>query len=191
MPHHLGQLLDGIESYADVPPFEFVEHHVAHAASSYYVSGFEESAILTLDGRGERVTTLAAYGQGANIARISEVEFPHSLGLLYEDVTSYLGFLRSSDEYKVMALASYGSDAYVDEFRKPGAHGGRRAVHGRPLDARTALWRGDAGASRWLSVTSISPTRCNTRWKRPCWSSRDGCTSKRGRATSAWRAALP
>ena len=118
VPHHLQSLLDGIESYADVPPFEFVEHHLAHAASAYYVSGFDESAILTLDGRGERVTTLAALGRGPEIRRVAEVEFPHSLGLLYEEVTSYLGFLRSSDEYKVMALASFGSDRCVDEFRK-------------------------------------------------------------------------
>lgn len=117
IPHHLDRLRDGIDGHDRLPPFEFVEHHLAHAASAYYVSGFQESAILTLDGRGERTTTLHAVGRGPAIEKLTEVEFPHSLGLLYEQVTSYLGFLHSSDEYKVMALASDGTDRFVPRFR--------------------------------------------------------------------------
>lgn len=118
VPHHLQRLRDGIGSVRELPPFEFVDHHLAHAASAYYVSGFTESAILTLDGRGELATTLHAAGHGAAIEPLQQVQVPHSLGLLYEYVTTYLGFLHSSDEYKVMALASSGSDRYADAFRE-------------------------------------------------------------------------
>lgn len=118
IPHHLGRLRSGIAGHAELPPFEFVEHHLAHAASAYYVSGFHESAILTIDGRGEQATTLHAVGYGPTIEKLAEVAFPHSLGLLYEQVTSYLGFLHSSDEYKVMALASDGSLRFVPRLRE-------------------------------------------------------------------------
>jgi carbamoyltransferase len=118
MPHHLGHLREGLSGPGDLPPFQYVEHHLAHAASAYYVSGFAEAAILTLDGRGELATTLHAVGRGPAIEKLSETCLPHSLGLLYEQVTSYLGFLHSSDEYKVMALASYGDDRYLDRFRE-------------------------------------------------------------------------
>src|SRR5204862_2370734 len=71
----------------------------------------------TLDGRGECVSTFLGVGPGAHLEKLSEVELPPSLGLLYERVTSHLGFLNSSDEYKVMALASYGTPRYADRFR--------------------------------------------------------------------------
>ena len=118
IPHHLSRLKDGIAGHDERPPFEFVEHHLAHAASAYYVSGYREAAILTLDGRGELATTLHAVGEGPAIRKLAEVQFPHSLGLLYEKVTSYLGFLHSSDEYKVMALASDGSERFAGRFRE-------------------------------------------------------------------------
>jgi carbamoyltransferase len=117
VPHHLRRLRDGLGSHKDLPPFEYVDHHLSHAASAYYVSGLSKAAILTLDGRGEQATTLYAVGHGQEIERLGEVRMPHSLGLLYEHVTDYLGFLRSSDEYKVMALASCGTDRYVARFR--------------------------------------------------------------------------
>ena len=80
-------------------------------------SPFADAAVLTLDGRGEKTAT--SYGHFADGAyrRLKQVPLPNSLGLLYEQATDYLGFLRSSDEYKVMALASYGKPAYVDWFR--------------------------------------------------------------------------
>ena len=118
IPHHLRAMRVGLGSFRDLPPFEYVEHHLAHAASAYYVSGFARSAILTLDGRGELATSLHAVGNGPAIEKLQEVQMPHSLGLLYERVTSHLGFLHSSDEYKVMALASTGDDRYVDCFRE-------------------------------------------------------------------------
>jgi carbamoyltransferase len=74
--------------------------------------------VLTLDGRGERATTSYSLGQGNNLRWLGQVDYPHSLGLLYEQVTGYLGFLPSSDEYKVMALASFGRPRYLDDFRE-------------------------------------------------------------------------
>ena len=118
IPHNLQRLRGGITSWDQLPPFRFLDHHLSHAASAYYVSGFPESAILTLDGRGEKATTLFAVGRSGQIESLEEVHYPHSLGLLYEHVTDYLGFLRSSDEYKVMALACAGSGCLVRQFER-------------------------------------------------------------------------
>jgi carbamoyltransferase len=98
--------------------WHFVEHHLAHEASAFLAAPFEESAVMTLDGRGEMATTSYGHFTGARYERIDHVEMPHSLGLLYEQVTDYLGFLHSSDEYKVMALASYGEPRFASAFRK-------------------------------------------------------------------------
>ena len=115
-PHHLAACFKGVR--ADGPyRWHFVEHHVAHAASAFLPSPAEHAAVLTLDGRGERTTTGYFQGCGNQLRSIGEVQMPHSLGILYEQVTEYLGFLHSSDEYKVMALASYGGPTYVDTFR--------------------------------------------------------------------------
>ncbi len=97
--------------------WHFVEHHLAHEASAFLAAPYEESAVMTLDGRGELATTSYGRFQGDRYERLGQVEMPHSLGLLYEKVTDYLGFLHSSDEYKVMALASYGEPVYAEEFR--------------------------------------------------------------------------
>ncbi len=117
VPHHLQARLRGARF--DGPfRWHFVDHHVAHAASAFHASPFERAAVLTLDGRGERATTSYSVGDGTRLERVGQVDMPHSLGLLYEEVTDYLGFLRSSDEYKVMALASFGKPRYVAEFRE-------------------------------------------------------------------------
>lgn len=97
--------------------WRFVEHHTAHAASAFHASPFHDAATLTLDGRGELATTTYSVGAGSRLERIGQVNYPHSLGLLYERLTGHLGFLPSSDEYKVMALASYGKPTYLDTFR--------------------------------------------------------------------------
>jgi carbamoyltransferase len=97
--------------------WRFVEHHIAHAASAFHASPFDEAATLTLDGRGEVATTTYNIGMGAHLERIGQVNYPHSLGLLYERLTEHLGFLPSSDEYKVMALASNGRPTHLDAFR--------------------------------------------------------------------------
>jgi len=97
--------------------WHYVEHHLAHEASAFLAAPFAESAVMTLDGRGELATTSYGRYAGGDYERLGQVHMPHSLGLLYERVTDYLGFLHSSDEYKVMALASYGEPAFVSEFR--------------------------------------------------------------------------
>jgi len=89
-------------------PVLFSEHHLAHAASAFYPSPFEEAAILTVDGVGEWTTTSIGKGSGNSIRFIKELHFPHSLGLLYSAFTFYLGFKVNSGEYKVMGLAPYG-----------------------------------------------------------------------------------
>lgn len=96
--------------------WRFVNHHLAHAASAFLPSPFEEAAVMTLDGRGEVATTAYYHGKGNHLEPLDQVEMPHSLGMLYEKVTEYLGFLHSSDEYKVMALASFGEPRYLDDF---------------------------------------------------------------------------
>lgn len=114
-PHHLQKRFKGTRNIKD--KWHFVEHHLAHAASAFHPSPFNNAAVLTLDGRGERATTTYNIGKENDLTRIGEVDLPHSLGLLYERVTTYLGFLHSSDEYKVMALASYGKPVFVNDFR--------------------------------------------------------------------------
>jgi len=98
--------------------FHNVEHHQAHMASAFFVSPFEEAAILSIDGFGDFVSTMLGEGNGNHIKVLDYVEFPHSLGLFYLAVTQYLGFLKYGDEYKVMGLAAYGEPTYLDDFRK-------------------------------------------------------------------------
>lgn len=95
---------------------DFVNHHLAHAASSFFASPFERSAILTVDGSGEWTTTLLAAGEGNRITRLHEIHYPHSLGFLYGAITQFLGFRSSYDEGKVMALAAYGEPSFEKEF---------------------------------------------------------------------------
>jgi carbamoyltransferase len=95
----------------------YVPHHVAHAASAYLAGPARDCSVMTLDGRGERTSYLAGKVRGGNLEVLAQQPLPHSLGLLYEEVTEHLGFRRSSDEYKVMALASYGSPRWLEEFR--------------------------------------------------------------------------
>ena len=114
-PHHLQQRFEGITTNDFT--WHYVDHHLAHAASAFLCSPYTEAAIMTIDGRGENVSTTYYKGNGNAIEKISEVLIPNSLGLLYEAVTSHLGFLHSSDEYKVMALASYGKAEYLHVFR--------------------------------------------------------------------------
>ena len=86
----------------------YPEHHLSHAASAFYPSPFDDAAILTIDGVGEWATTTIGRGRGAEIEVLSELHFPHSVGLLYSAFTYYLGFAVNSGEYKLMGLAPYG-----------------------------------------------------------------------------------
>lgn len=97
-----------------VPQLLFAEHHQSHAASAFYFSPFESAAVLCLDGVGEWATTSAWHGNGKELNALWEIDFPHSLGLLYSAFTYYTGFRVNSGEYKLMGLAPYGEPKYVD-----------------------------------------------------------------------------
>jgi carbamoyltransferase len=99
-------------------PIEIVDHHLSHAASAYYFSGFDAAAILTVDGVGEWPTTSYSRAGGTTIERFETVDFPHSLGLFYSAITGYLGFEVNEGEYKIMGLAPYGQPVHADALRK-------------------------------------------------------------------------
>ncbi|HKO24866.1 MAG TPA: carbamoyltransferase N-terminal domain-containing protein, partial [Chloroflexota bacterium] len=183
-PHHLSPRFRGARP--DGPyRWHFVEHHVAHAASAFLASPFDHAAVLTLDGRGEKATTTYHMGSGNRLERLGQVNFPHSLGLLYEQVTGYLGFLHSADEYKVMALASFGKPRYVADFRaivQLGADGqytvqpprleerfGPARMRGEPLEQRhcdvahslqVVLEESVLELARWLHRATGSTSLC-------------------------------
>lgn len=94
-------------------PLWFVDHHMSHAASAYYPAPFEDAAILTVDGVGEYATLSIGRGQGTDIELLREIDYPHSLGLLYSAVTAYCGFKVNSGEYKLMGLAPYGEPRFA------------------------------------------------------------------------------
>jgi carbamoyltransferase len=96
---------------------EILDHHQAHAASSFYFSGYDEAAVLTIDGVGEWATTTFGRAAGRDIELFEEVNFPDSLGFLYSAITAYLGFEVNEGEYKVMGLAPYGEPRYLDQVR--------------------------------------------------------------------------
>jgi carbamoyltransferase len=116
-PHHLRHLFAGVAP--DGPyRWHFVDHHRAHEASACLAAPFDECAVLVMDGRGERAGTSYGHFEDGRHVRIGQVDHAHSLGLLYEDITAHLGFLHSSDEYKVMALASYGRPGFAAALRE-------------------------------------------------------------------------
>jgi carbamoyltransferase len=96
----------------------FTEHHMAHAASAFYPSPFSKAAIITLDGVGEWATTTLGLGTDSRIELFEEIDYPHSLGLLYSAFTYFCGFKVNSGEYKLMGLAPYGRPVYYDAIRK-------------------------------------------------------------------------
>jgi len=98
--------------------FHRVEHHVAHLASSFYCSPFEQAALLSADGLGDFASSMWGAGFGRRMNFHGSVAFPHSLGLYYSAVTQYLGFLKFGDEYKVMGLGAYGEPEFLPEFRE-------------------------------------------------------------------------
>jgi carbamoyltransferase len=95
-----------------------VEHHEAHVASAFFVSPFEDAAVLSVDGFGDFASTMLAVGRGSKVEVLDRVLFPHSLGIFYSAVTQWLGFPKYGDEGKVMGLAPYGEGAYVGQMRE-------------------------------------------------------------------------
>ena len=95
-----------------------VEHHLAHLASAYLVSGFNEAACISIDGFGDFASTAFGFGEGSEVKIDNRIYFPHSLGIFYSALTQYLGFPRYGDEYKVMGLAPYGEPNYLEQLRE-------------------------------------------------------------------------
>jgi carbamoyltransferase len=112
-PRFLATSLPGL----DPATVRFVPHHVAHAASAYAAAGWSDCATLVLDGRGESASHLAGHVHGGRLEVLAAQQLPHSLGLVYEELTVHLGFRRASDEYKVMAMASYGRPRFREALR--------------------------------------------------------------------------
>jgi carbamoyltransferase len=99
-------------------PIVYYDHHSSHGASAFFCSGFQKSLVLVADGCGEGSSTTLYLGQGNHMDRIKEFKLPHSLGFFYSMVTHHLGFNTFQDEYKVMGLASYGKNKFLEEFKK-------------------------------------------------------------------------
>jgi carbamoyltransferase len=119
----------------------FIEHHVAHAYAAAYCSGYDSCAVLTMDGVGERDTSLIGSIEGMKLNRIASSSYPDSPGVFYSTLTRHLGFEPDSDEYKVMGLSSYGQPEFLELFRRmirtPG--GGRISLDTRMIDIRRGV----------------------------------------------------
>lgn len=129
-PGFMATALPGI----DRTKVRYVPHHVAHAASAYLAGPHRDCAVMVMDGRGERTSYLAGIVRDGELEVLRRVELPHSLGLRYEDLTMHVGFQRSSDEYKVMALASYGKPRWRAEMRGAMHHDGDGGFVALPVD---------------------------------------------------------
>lgn len=120
--------------HVDASIVRFVPHHVAHAASATLGGPFRDGDVLVLDGRGESASHLAGHFRGGDLQTHAIQRLPHSIGLLYEDATEHLGFLRSSDEYKVMALASYGTPRFAPQLKEVVGTDGEGGFYAEPFD---------------------------------------------------------
>jgi len=108
----------GVEESALRAEFHNVEHHRAHMASAFFVSPFEEAALVSLDGFGDFVSTMIGRGSGNKIEVLDAVYYPHSLGIFYTAVTQWLGFTKFGDEGKAQGLAAYGEPVYLDDLAR-------------------------------------------------------------------------
>ena len=113
-----GTIREAMPGLPDGCPVLFTQHHQAHAASAFFPSPFDEAAVLTVDGVGEYATTTIGQGKGDVLEPLVELEFPHSLGLLYSAFTAYCGFRVNSGEYKLMGLAPFGEPTYAAAIRE-------------------------------------------------------------------------
>lgn len=114
---HLAEAL-GVSPERIRAQFHRVEHHLAHLASAFFVSPFDQAALLSVDGLGDFASLMWGTGNGHTMQVRGDVAFPHSLGIYYTALTQYLGFWRFGDEFKVMGLGAFGQPAYMEEFRR-------------------------------------------------------------------------
>ena len=186
--------------------FYGIEHHRTHMASAFFVSPFDEAAVLSVDGAGDFVSTMWGIGRGNQIQVLGEINFPHSLGFVYTAASQWLGFRKYGDEGKVMGLAPYGRPIHVDTFRRivrvqrdgtfeldldyfvHHAEGASMTFdEGTPRSARctrrSSSTRSGLLANRAARSRSITRTwrrrsrRCS---RRPSSLSFDGCSARRG-----------
>jgi len=108
----------GVDPHRIRARYHRIEHHLAHLASAFFVSPFDQAAVLSADGLGDFASTRWGRGEGNNLEVLGSIAFPHSLGTYYTALTQHLGFWKFGDEHKVMGLAAYGKPAYLDEFRR-------------------------------------------------------------------------
>ena len=125
------------------------KHHLTHAASAFFCSGFERALVVVADGRGEKSCTSIYLGNGSNLTKIDSIDLPHSLGFLYSHLTYHLGFQPFGDEYKVMGLSAYGRPAFMDQMAELVTlePNGRYRTHVRGADHLTAVF-GDPRAPK-------------------------------------------
>src|SRR5579875_2079413 len=176
-PRFLASALPGLDPAKVVP----VPHHVAHAASAGLAAPFGDCAVLVADGRGEAASHLAGSYRGGELTVLASQELPHSLGLMYAEVTQHLGFQRSSDEYKVLALASYGKPRFLGGL----AQAVRATGGSSPSPSTGNPWQGAGSPGRnGRRTTPTWPPACRRAWRRcsPTWHA--GCTSAPGSGTS-------
>jgi len=140
-PQFLAEALPGL----DPAIVRYVRHHEAHAASAGLAAPFGDASVLVLDGRGEATSHLAGHYTDGKLEVLASQSLPHSVGLLYEQVTAHLGFLHSSDEYKVMALASYGTPRFAAELARLVYADGAGGFRTEPVDWDRLVKRRAAG----------------------------------------------
>src|SRR5271155_3930582 len=152
--------------------FRFVDHHLAHAISAYSFSGFDEAAVLVLDGRGSWEATSLWHGRGGNLEHVWTIPWPNSLGLFYAQFTQYLGFQPYSDEWKVMGLAPYGEPGLnLREFIVPDDNPYRVAA--RRLVGRDSA--PSAGIEARLGPKRAAESEIDTRHKNVAFAVQDAC----------------
>lgn len=166
----------------------YPEHHESHAASAFFPSKFTEAAFLTIDGVGEYATASFGIGSGNRVKILGEINFPHSLGLLYSAFTYHAGFKVNSGEYKVMGLAPYGKPVYVDAIYKhliDLKEDGSFKMNMDYFDYNTGLKMTNDKFSELFGGPAVNrrPTSLSVRW-----TSRAVFRWSRKRSFSAWRA---
>ncbi|HEX2418713.1 MAG TPA: carbamoyltransferase C-terminal domain-containing protein [Micromonosporaceae bacterium] len=139
-PSFIASALPGL----DPDTVRYVAHHIAHAASAGLAGPYPDADVLVFDGRGEATSHLAGSYHDGGLQIHASQRLPHSLGLLYEQVTEHLGFLHSSDEYKVMALASYGRPRFIEELREAIHSTGDGGFRTAPIDWNSLVKRRSA-----------------------------------------------
>lgn len=156
-PRFLQSALPGLDPAA----VHYVRHHVAHAASTALASPHPDCAVLVVDGRGECTSMLAGVYTDNKIDVLAGQPLPHSLGLLYENLTEHLGFTRSSDEYKVMAMASYGTPRFADEIRNRVYATGDGGFRTEPIDWEAFTPAGGPGSGKGHALARPDPAHAD------------------------------